>query len=267
MSVTVASFRADFAQQFGNVSNYPDSAIQYWLSCAAILLGIATGAPPTVCSFEGSVTGDVLTVSSIDFGSISLLPLLLTGDNLAANIAIIGQLSGPAGGPGTYKLSAAANVAIENMVAVQSGVNIGGNPFWGPSSLTANSTPTTRADLATEMWVAHQLVLEKQAVDAAKRGGDPGTRIGVTTSKSVDGVSISFDVSAITENGAGYYNQTIYGMRFWRLAKAATGGPIQVGIGRAPYPFMSFNNCGLSGGYDAWPGPYPYPAPGDTGFG
>jgi len=266
VTVTVASFRKDFPQEFGSLSAYPDTAVQYWISMAAILLGIDVGGPPKVCSFDGSVAGNVLTVATIDFGSMSLLPLLLTGTGVPDNEAVTAQLTGTQGGPGTYRVSIAAQVAAEGMVALQSGVQSGSNPFWGSSSLTANSPPATKADWAIEMWVAHQLVIEKQAVEAAQRGGDPGTRIGVVTSKSVDGVSVSFDVSSVVEEGAGYYNQTVYGQRFWRLLKAATGGPIQVGVGAPPLPFMFFNGWGLTGSYNAWGGPFPGVAPSDTGF-
>jgi hypothetical protein len=266
MSVTVASFRADFPLVFGNNSAYPDQAIQYWLAVATIMLGISQGAPPTVCSFTGSIEGNVLTITAINFGSMSLLPLALTGENVPVNMAVISQLTGPQAGPGKYQLNLEADIAAENMVAVQSGLAVGTNPFWGASSTTPNSPPSTLADIALENWVAHQLVLEKQAIAAALAGGDPGTKIGVVSSKSVGSVSVSFDVSSLVEEGAGYYNQTIYGMRFWRLAKAVSGGPIQIGIGRAP-PFLFFNNWGLTGSYSAWGGPYPGIQASDTGFG
>ena len=265
MSVTVASFRADFPTVFGNNSLYPDQTIQYWLSIAAIMLSISNGTAPTVCSFLGSVSEDILTVGSIEFGSFSLLPLLLLGNGVPNNTAVAGQLTGPQGGPGTYQISNEATISSEQMVAVQSGTGVGTNPFWGAASVTPNSPPTTKADYAIELFAAHQIVLEKQAVDAAQAGGDPGTKIGVITSKGVGGVSVSYDVSSIVEEGGGYWNQTIWGMRFWRLAKAVSGGPIQLGIGRAP-AFLFFNNWGLTGSYNAWAGPYPGVEAGDSGF-
>lgn len=266
MTVTAASFRADFPLEFGNQSAYPDQAVQYWLAIAGIMLNITQGSPPTVCSFVGSIADNVLTISTINFGSMSLLPLLLVGSNVPDNATVIEQLTGPQGGPGTYRLNISAMIASESLVAVQTGIASSANPFWGPVSNTANSPPTTKADFALELWTAHQLVLEKQAVAAALSGGNPGTSIGVITSKSVGSVSVSFDVSSIVEDGAGYYNQTIYGMRFWRLAKAVSGGPLQIGVGRAP-PFLFFNNWGLTGSYNAWGGPYPGIEASDTGFG
>lgn len=268
MSVTVASFRADFPQEFGNKSLYPDSAVQYWLSIAAIMLGISNGSIPTVCSLLGSISGTTLDVEDINFGSMSLLPLVLTGENVPGNAVVLQQLTGSQGGLGTYKLNVSATVAAQNMVALKSGTGVGSNPFWGAASVTPNSPPTTKADFAIELYVAHNLVLEKQAVDAAKAGGDPGTKVGVITSKSVGGVSVSYDVSSMTgEDGAGFWAQTTYGLRFWRLAKSVSAGPIQIGVGRPPAAFLFFNNWGLTGSYNAWAGPYPGVEASDTGFG
>lgn len=276
MTVTVASFRKDFAPTFGNASQYPDDVIQYWISMAQLMLGINTGAPPSVCSFTGQAgnppaTSNVLTVTAIAFGSLSMIPLLLEGANVPSTLAIVEQLTGNPGDVGTYQLNQVAAIAAENMVAIRGGTTVGSNPFWGPSSLTADSPPTTIADFAIEMWVAHQIVLEKQAMAAAAAGGDPGTKIGVISNKSVNGVSVGFDVGAITGDSAGksagYYNQTIYGMRFWRLARARSAGPIQIGIGRNPPFFMGFNNFGFLGASNAWAGPWPGISQGDTGFG
>lgn len=270
MTVTVASFRTNHPQEFGNRSLYPDQAILYWIAMAQILMGLGTGAPPKVCSFVGSVgVNKVLTVTEIDFGSLSLFPLLLEANGAPNSAQVIGQVSGPPGALGTYQVNFGAVIAAEPMVALQANVQQGANPFWGPSSLTADTPPTTLADFATEMWVAHQIVLEKQAVDAARTGNDPGAKIGVVTNKSVNGASIGFDVSAITggklQENAGYYNQTVYGMRFWRLMRVRGSGPYQIGVGHAP-SFLFFNSWGLLGSSNAWAGPFPGIAPGDTGF-
>jgi len=135
--------------------------------------------------------------------------------------------------------------------------------YWGVGSATATSPPTTKLDFATEMFVAHNLVLEKQAADTAAKGGDPGTKIGIVNSKSVGSVSIGYSVSEVVELDGGFWNQTIYGQRFLRLARFVGSGPIQIGIGRAPLPFLTWNTWGE----DAWAGPWPGIAPSDVGFG
>ena len=269
MVITVASFQADFPREFGNESNYPPSAIQYWISIAQILMGLGNGAMPQVCSFTGTVAlNKTVTVGAINFGSLTLFPLVLEGADLPVGAAILNQISGDVGGLGVYQTNFAGNEVNVPLVALVTNPASGGNSFWGASSVLPSSPPTTLADFATEMWVAHQLVLEKQAVDAARTGGDPGTKIGVITSKSINGVSVSFDVGTVTggkmqENG-GYYNQTIYGIRFYRLMKVRGSGPIQIGIGISP-PFLLFQNYGLLGSSNAWAGPIPF-IQGGTGF-
>lgn len=133
--------------------------------------------------------------------------------------------------------------------------------FWGAPSDTATSPPTTMIDFAMEMWVAHNIVLEKQAQDAASVGGDPGTKQGVLNSKSVGGVSAGYDVQAVMELDAGFWNMTIYGTRFIRLARQVGAGPIQIGVGSPPVPFLLFSPDGVP-----WAGPYPGIMPSDTGF-
>jgi hypothetical protein len=134
--------------------------------------------------------------------------------------------------------------------------------YWGVPSATADAPPTTLIDLATELFVAHNLVLEKQAVDAASRGGDPGVKMGMITNKSVGGVSIGYSVSEVIELDGGYYNATTFGQRFLRLARFKGSGPIQIGVGVPPLPFLAFNSSG-----QPWGGPFPGIMPSDTGFG
>lgn len=269
MTVTVASFRADFPQEFGNQSAFPTQAISYWLAIASLMLGLPQSASiPSVASFTGSITGNVLTVLALNFGSILPAPLLLDGENVPGNLVIVGQISGAAGSIGKYQLNTGVEtpVAAANMVALQSGTSIAGNAFWGPPALTANSPPTTLADFATEMFVAHNLVLEKQAVAQAAQGGDPGTNVGIINSKSVGSVSVGYDVSSIVEDKGGYFNKTLYGMRFLRLARLKGSGPIQIGIGYNYSPFSNWSS--FNGGVAlAWGGPWPGVAPSDCGFG
>lgn len=266
MTVTVATFRADFPE-FADTNKYPNSTIQYWLAIANIMMGLSTGSTPQVGAFSGTINGQVLTVDSIDFGSLSLLPLALAGNGIPANALVLSQINGPQGGPGTYNLNFSAEiVAPEEMVVLQNANTSGGNAFWGASAVTATSPPTTMADFATELFVAHNIELEKQAVENASTGGDPGTGRGVIASKSIGGVSVSFDTSQIVDPNSGFWGLTTYGLRFIRLARLRGSGPIQVGIGVAP-AFLIFNSFGLSGSYNAWPGPWPYPQQGDSGFG
>ncbi len=108
-------------------------------------------------------------------------------------------------------------------------------------------------DLGQQLFVAHMTVLEYQNQQASSSGGVPGQAVGIVNSKSVDKVSVGFDVNAGIVPDAGHWNLTNYGTRFIYLVNMIGQGPIQVGIGYAP--------LGSSGG--AYPGPwiYNYPNP------
>lgn len=116
---------------------------------------------------------------------------------------------------------------------------------WGPGSDVATSPPSTVFDFGLELWVAHNLVLEKMANDSAATGASPGLSQGPASSKSVAGVSISYDTQAGIETDAGHWNLTTYGTRFIRLLRQMGMGPVQI-TGTAPAYASS------SG---AWPGP------------
>jgi len=65
---------------------------------------------PRTASFTGSITTTTLTVSAISAGSI-FPSMLLTGTGVTANTSIVEQLTGTAGGTGTYKVSASQTVS------------------------------------------------------------------------------------------------------------------------------------------------------------
>lgn len=109
---------------------------------------------------------------------------------------------------------------------------------------------STILDFGTAMFVAHNLVLERKAQAEAENGAPPGVSTGPVSSKSVDKVSISYDTTAGLDEGAGHWNETIYGKRFIHLARMIGTGPLQIGIGCSNNPLSSAN---------AWAGPYPYP--------
>ena len=125
--------------------------------------------------------------------------------------------------------------------AIQYWINVAGmlltnTSRWGLGSPAPVAPAATILDVATELFVAHNLALEKQADDAARRGGTPGTSVGgVVSSKSVGGVSVSYDTSSGIDEGAGHWNLTTYGTRLYRLFQLFGSGPVQVGIGWDPW--------------------------------
>lgn len=91
-------------------------------------------------------------------------------------------------------------------------------------------------NIGVEMFVAHQLVLEADALAAVSVNGQPGQYVGAVSSESVDKVSVNYDTNTTVDEGAGHWNLTVYGKRYIRLARMIGAGGIQLGIGCAP-PF------------------------------
>lgn len=113
--------------------------------------------------------------------------------------------------------------------------------------------PATIYNLGLSLFVAHQLVLERQALLTAQKGGMPGTQIGVLTSKQVDKVSAGYDATAVINPEDGHWAMTIYGLRYIRMVRVMGAGPIQVGAGSGFLSPLSSAN--------AWAGPWPWNFP------
>jgi len=86
---------------------------------------------------------------------------------------------------------------------------------WGPQQL-----------MAQELYVAHEITLEAYSAFTSARGGAT-IGVGVPGSKSVGGVSISYDNSMGTYPDMGYYAYTLYGRRLYTLMMSAGAGPVQ----------------------------------------
>lgn len=81
------------------------------------------------------------------------------------------------------------------------------------------------------LFTAHMLALARRSqVSVAGANGIPGIVTGVLSSKSADGLSASYDVSSITEENAGHWNLTMYGLQYIRAARMMGAGPIHIGL-------------------------------------
>lgn len=83
-------------------------------------------------------------------------------------------------------------------------------------------------DYGLTLFIAHYLTLYKRGMDAASVGGDAGKIVGNETSKAVDSVSKSMDVSGVIITDAGHWNQTTYGVQFYQLMMMAGAGGVQL---------------------------------------
>lgn len=125
---------------------------------------------------------------------------------------------------------------------------------FGPSAIevwpvSAPFPTLTIFDYAVELFVAHNLSLGVPTAAQAAAGLGPGMVGGLATSKSVDKVSVSYDVNVGIVQGAGHWNLTIYGLRLYQLLLMFGAGPIQVGPGLPA----------LSGSALAYAGPIMWP--------
>lgn len=92
-------------------------------------------------------------------------------------------------------------------------------------------------ELGLYLVTAHNLVLAARSADLAARGGYPGAA-GLLSSKSVGGVSVSYDTGSIAQENAGQWNLTTYGNRYIGFARLFGMGGVQIGGNPLP-PFTT----------------------------
>ncbi len=78
------------------------------------------------------------------------------------------------------------------------------------------------------LYVAHEITLAMQNEKAASVGGVPGVSGGIANTKTVGSVTVGYDAQTTSEEKAGYWNLTIYGKQFIRLARIFGAGAIQL---------------------------------------
>ena len=83
--------------------------------------------------FAGSITANTLTVTALDTGA-PAYGQLLYGDGIAAGCTILTQLSGPAGGVGTYQVSPTPDAAAQTI-------------YCGTKSVLQKTEITLQADI------------------------------------------------------------------------------------------------------------------------
>ena len=102
--------------------------------------------------------------------------------------------------------------------------------------------------IGEELFIAHNLVLDGMGNAEGQRGGLVGFAKGPVSSESGDKVSISYAVQAAMEEGAGHWNMTSYGQRYWALMRMVGTGvvmavPDTMGYGGFGYGW-NFGNPG-----------------------
>jgi hypothetical protein len=88
-------------------------ALGSWVQLQSLLLGSPNN-PGAV--FQGSIAGTTLTVSSLASGALAVGQTVVdNADDIVAGTTILSQLSGTAGGIGTYQLSTTQTLALRQM--------------------------------------------------------------------------------------------------------------------------------------------------------
>jgi hypothetical protein len=85
-------------------------------------------------------------------------------------------------------------------------------------------------EMGVYLFVAHHLTL----FGGRRRGAGGKSTSGLISSKSVGGVSASYDTTSTGMDGAGQWNATNFGKRWMELAELVGMGGVQVGAGPLP---------------------------------
>lgn len=79
-----------------------------------------------------------------------------------------------------------------------------------------------------ELFVAHNLALQRRDIEESEGGAIPGFTIGAANNKHVGSMSIGYDLKIGDINDAGWWNLTIYGKQYFYLMKLFTHGAYQL---------------------------------------
>ncbi|WP_334054182.1 DUF4054 domain-containing protein [Burkholderia cepacia] len=83
-------------------------------------------------------------------------------------------------------------------------------------------------DLGVALVTAHHLALALKDRKTAAVGGVPGQVTGPQSSKAVDKVSASYNTEAVAIKDGGFWNATMYGVRYLSTAQMMGSGGIQL---------------------------------------
>jgi hypothetical protein len=273
MSVTPATFRADWPE-FADVVSYPDAAINFWLNYASKFQNTEVwGMPAALAAATGGVSfasqpvagqsitlngtavtfvaagaiGNQVNIQSSLAGTVTALVAMLAA-SLDAQLVKFKYLQVNNGVLFTATTAGSAGNALTLSTTVTTAALTG--PTLQGGTDAASSPPATEYDIGLELLVAHYITLNKKQADAAAAGALPGLAEGVISSKSVGPASVSYDTQLTGEPGAGHWNLTTYGQRYYRLAEMMGSGP-QMSYGAAmagPYSGTAWS------GPPGWPG-------------
>lgn len=103
--------------------------------------------------------------------------------------------------------------------------------FWqGIAALSLNACRWgALLDFGAQLFIAHNMLEQARALQVAAMGGTSvGQVSGPVAAKSIDKISYAFNTDAVTIEGAGDWNNTNYGIRFYQLSLKLGSGGLQL---------------------------------------
>jgi hypothetical protein len=102
--------------------------------------------------------------------------------------------------------------------------------FWSTVAIAQVNPCRWKGQTLTgvSLYIAHEVTIASLNQKAAVIGGTPGQMSGPVNTKTVGSVTVGYDTQAATEKDAGYWNLTVYGKQFIRLARIFGAGAVQL---------------------------------------
>jgi hypothetical protein len=247
--ITPASFREDFPE-FSNVAKFPDSQIEFYQNFARLLLNQRRWGPPNPFRLVTAALVSPGAGYAVNEG------IALAGGEFTCPVSLKVLTLGAGDGVATFEVTSKGAYTVPPNNPVQQ-LNATGAGLGATFDLTFSAKPNAMYDIAMELFIAHNMVLEARAMSEALLGNVPGVTTGPISAKAVDKVSVNYATADALDPANGHWNLSIYGTRFIQLVNLFGMGPVYVG---GAIPPQVFN--GLDG--PAWEGPWPWPSP--TGF-
>jgi Protein of unknown function (DUF4054) len=264
MSINPTILVTDFPE-FSNATQYPVSEMNFWINIAVQSLnpqfwpqtaGPGVQANGSFTFINNPIANDTINLNGTIITFVTGTPganQVQIGPSIAVTLANLLAVLSLSTDQNIVLFSYLSNATQLLLTAVAYGVQgnvltiVSGNPTditaSGPT-LVGGVAGRSYIDYGTELFVAHNLVLSRQAQKSAVRNAPPGVTRGPIASEGVGGASVSYSNQLGLDPDDGHWNLTSYGVRFVEMLKLVGALPVQVGIGRTP-PLVG----------TAWPGP------------
>jgi hypothetical protein len=246
LNVTVDGYaRAAASVVLSSATSFSNAAslIQTALNASLPALGTSTASTiaTTTTTFTGSIAANVLTVTTAPSNPL-VAGTILTGTGVTAGTQVQNQLTGTAGGIGTYAVSISQTVASESLSGTYGTMTIGGtvagSPYAVGQTITGGtvSAGTQITALGTGTGGAGTYFVSPSQTVASAALDSEGTPVAVTYDSVSGGFVITSGIAGAASS-IGFATGTIAA---GLLLTQATGAVTSQGAGgQVPGPFMT----------------------------